>query len=223
MLRVGEPYRGNLPRRVGKSARYTVTADGEIRLRYQLGRREHTLLTTRDHDALVDMVDEVKDQYAGARGGAFYINEFRHVLVPIREGDTAITYFGGTYVEDLEFEFEGKIIGPRGPGDLEVGDLWEGPLVGIRYAVGADGRDVYYEYESRPRVTTRVLLSDYRNGAEILRLLEGYRRDRGAGGRLYVNEAGIMFGPVGDSLGSLQYRYYGQIELAAWFPDPLLS
>ncbi len=38
----------------------------------------------------------------------FYINEYKHVIVPV--GDEAQYYFAGTYDQPLHFEFEGKTI-----------------------------------------------------------------------------------------------------------------
>lgn len=218
---VGERYPGNTPRRIGKSAHYTVTADGDVRLRYQLGRKAHTLLTARDHPDLVRQVNDAKRAGGSSGGGAFYINEFRHVLVPVGSGGSVTTLYGGTYSRDLEFDFEGMLITARVGEHVPRGGIWKGPLVGIRYTVTADCRDVYYERESRPGVMERTYLTDFANERRVETMLATFRNVKRGGGRLYVNEAGAMFGPVGDDLRDLRYYYFGQIDMSEWFEDPL--
>ena len=107
-------YSGNKPRNVSKDAKYSVVHDGKdfaVRLIYVLNNAERALLTTTKHPGLIKMVNAVKDEIVGASGGAFYINEFRQVIVPA-DGDY---YFAGIYELPLKFDFEGKVIGPNAP------------------------------------------------------------------------------------------------------------
>src|SRR4051812_2274309 len=99
-------YSGATPSNVAKDAKYSVRAgrDGdEICLTYRANNRVRHLLTTAQHPQLVDMVNEVKMALTRQPRGAFYINEFRDVLVPDGEGGS---YYAGHYEPHLEFGFE---------------------------------------------------------------------------------------------------------------------
>src|SRR5690606_13415723 len=104
------PYPGHVPSVVKKDAKYSVVHRGQdgmaIRLIYPISHGEKELLTTDTHSQLVKLVNEVKEEYAGVPGGAFYLNEHGDVLVPAG-GEC---YFAGTYDELLEFEFDGDIV-----------------------------------------------------------------------------------------------------------------
>ena len=80
-------YPGLAPSNPSKDAKYSVVSgEGgyEVRLVYRVSSREVALLTTGDHDELVDMVNTVKTEMTGQPGGAFYINEFRTSSFPAR-------------------------------------------------------------------------------------------------------------------------------------------
>src|SRR4051812_40916111 len=88
-------YTGNSPMRVSKDAKYSVTANGEIRLEFRESDRVRYLLTTDEHPQLVQLVNAVKQQIFGQIGGAFYINEYQQVLVP--DGQGGACYVAGRY------------------------------------------------------------------------------------------------------------------------------
>src|SRR5688572_3869824 len=98
-------YPGLIPSNVSRDAKYSVVSSRnggmEIRLVYRISARERELLTTDRHDSLVDMVNSVKVAATGQPGGAFYINEHLHVLVPTPAG----CFFAGHCSELLQFEF----------------------------------------------------------------------------------------------------------------------
>jgi hypothetical protein len=205
-------YSGNIPANVSKDAKYSCGLDGVIRLLFHLGNREETLLTTDQHPKLVDMVRAVKEAKGESPAGIFYINEYGHVLVKA----AGETWYAGTYAEHLAFEFERETIGPWAPKDARSGDVWNGPHVGISYTLTADGRDIYYKRTVRPGVRRKELLSDYADAKIVTDLARPIRQQ---GGRLYINEAGVLFTPTqGD--GQLVYRFLGIIDLAHWFPAP---
>lgn len=211
-------YLGNKPRNVSKDAKYSVVRDGKefaVRLIFVLNDAERALLTTKKHPDLVKMVNAVKDEIAGSPGGAFYINEFEQVIVPA-DGDY---YFAGMYRQHLQFEFDGSIIGPTAPSGVKPGDNWPGPHVGIPYVLTAERTDIRYEWESRPNVIRRELLSAAVGSAEAATLakrLGGYKR---GGGRIYINEAREFFAPVEDAR-RWSYLYLGKLGNDQWFPAP---
>lgn len=212
-----KPYTGNNRTNVSKDAKYSVTALGEIRLEYRVGTRTKYLLTTSRHPDLVDLVNAAKLEIAGSPGGAFYINEFKDVLVPDGQGGT---YWVESYDGVLEFEFdEGEVISPAAPKGLQPGDIWAGPHVGIPYVLSAGGHDVKYERQDgrrRDEVRLSDEVGDARARATALRIS---RIKGSSGGGFYINECGELFAPVASN----QYRdflYAGHIGESAWFDPP---
>lgn len=209
-------YPGYAPSNVSKDAKYSVVSSRngggmEIRLVYRISARERELLTTDRHDVLVEMVNEAKIAVTGQPGGAFYINEHLHVLVPTPAG----CFFVGHCDRLLQFEYEGGVISPQAPPNLQPGDRWPGPHVGIKHVLTATGNDIRYESMTGSR-ETRVLLSD-EHGVGPARALASRLRDvKGqSGGTIYINEAGEFFAPVGS-----EYLYLGSLGDDVWFSPP---
>ena len=103
------------------------------------------------------MVNEVKNALSGRTGGAFYINEFKAVLVPDGEGGRC--YYAGDYDEVLEFKEDDLFVSPVAAPGLRPGDPWPGPRVGIKYVLCAGAGDIRYEMVDGRRRET-VYLSD---------------------------------------------------------------
>jgi hypothetical protein len=218
---MAKKYSGNTPSNVSHDAKYHVrrsAAGWEIMVVYRLSDEEKALVTTNAHPKLVELVNGVKADYQGAPGGAFYIDEYRHVLVPTDDG----CMFAGYYEEDLQFKFEGRTIGPRPDAGIEPGQLWPGPRVGIAYTLGADGRDIRYKAETRPNVIAEKRLSKAIGAAAAARVSSRLARHKPGGGRVYVNEAGEFFAPVQRD-GEWIAIYLGAIDGSDWFPDPVHS
>jgi hypothetical protein len=210
-------YPGLAPSNVNKDAKYSIRtgANGmEVQLTYRVSDRERALLSTDRHEPLVNMVNAVKTDVNGQAGGAFYINEFKDVLVPAG-GEC---YFAGIYDSPLEFDFDGPIISPRAPGDLEPGDPWLGPHVGVRYTLTAGGHDIRGEKKTG-KITREEPLSDYVGEAAAAELAHRLARTKGSqGGRVYLNECCEFFSP--PSGGGSEYLYLGSLGEDLWFPPP---
>jgi hypothetical protein len=103
-------------------------------------------------------VSPVKLELTGDPGGAFYINEYRDVLVPDTSNGGSV--YAGNYTRDLEFDYNGTPITPRPPQGLSPGDPWPGPHVGIRYTLMAGGRDIRYELKSGRTIREHWLSDD---------------------------------------------------------------
>ena len=209
---------GNRPANVNKDAKYTVKLDGTIQLTYRLSDEDKALLTATEHPELAERVNDVKDEHGFTRGGPFYIDEYRNVLVPA--GDDGTYYNAGKYDQDLQFTFEGSTIGPVPPDGLEPGEVWKGPHVGIPYVLAAGANDIYYEFESRPQVITRRKLSKTagkQSAAALARRLAGVKGDRG--GRVYINERRHFLAPV-EVDHEWQYLYLGALGEDPWFAEP---
>ena len=206
------------PRRDGKYS--VVLEDGMyvVRLWYRMSDREKALLTTDRHSALVDMVNEVKEKKSGRPGGAFYINEYKDVLVPTADSDREL-FWAGTYDVRLDFELEpGVTISPQAPKGLRPGQPWPGPRVGTKYTLSADGNDFRYECR-KGRITTEVRLSDHVGPKPAGELAKKVASFKPGGGSVYVNECCEMFIPKNNTA-TTEYIYVGAIDEAAWFNPP---
>lgn len=87
------------------------------------------------------MVNATKESASQPKGGPFYINEFRQVLVPV--GPEPTYYLAGEYNGQLEFDFEGNGLSGDGRGldgrRLLPSKEWQGPHPGIPYVATARG------------------------------------------------------------------------------------
>jgi len=215
-------YPGLCPSNVNKDAKYSVvhsaTGPMEIRLVYRVSDRERELLTTDHHDKLVEMVNKVKLELTGFSGGAFYINEYRDVLVPDTVNGGCV--YAGNYTLDLEFDYNGTPITPRPPEGLRPGGSWPGPHVGIRYTLMAGGRDIRYDTRSGRTLREHRLSDDVgqRLAGELARRIAATKGI--AGGGFYINEACEMFAPLGGEEGGVEYIYVGSLADSAWFHAP---
>ncbi len=218
---MAQRYSGNSPSNVSKEMKYSVkrSPDGwEIRVIHRLSAEEKALVTTADHPRLVELVNSVKEDHQGAPGGAFYIDEYRHVLIPTDGG----CMFAGYYDQDLLFRFEGQEIGPRPPAGLEPDEAWPGPRVGIPYTLSADGRDIWYKAETGPSVVVERRLSKETGAAAAARLAGRLARIKPTGGKIYINEAQEFFAPI-ERGGEWVAVYLGSLGGDDWFADPLRS
>lgn len=223
-------FEGNCPRNVSKDAKYSVrrgsagAGDGGlvVALVYEAEDDERWHPSTDAHPELVKMVNAVKTSAGQPPNGAFYINEYRQVIVPV--AGTSDYYLAGTYGRPLEFEFEGKHLGGDAR-DLDgnpiaPGDTWAGPRPGIPYKLRAGGNDIAYTTSPRPNVTREIRLSKEigpdraREAASVVSRVKGH-----AGGRFYVNEHLNAFSPLSDGR-DVRYVYCGKIDLDMWFPKP---
>lgn len=210
-------YTGLSPMRVARDAKYSVTVGGEIRLVYRSSDRERYLLTTKAHPTLAHMVNYAKLNLIGAEGGAFYINEYRDVLVPDGEGGPCI--WAGNYEGTLEFSYEELRLSPVADPGLAPGDEWKGPHVGIPYILEPGGSDIRYE-KGDARRRERVWLSDYCESRDARALAQRLAKHKGtAGGRIFINERAEFFTHIGPATDST-YVYLGGIDEDVWFPPP---
>ena len=233
-----DKYCGNCPENVKRSAKYHVIQEDQqwkVELQYVTETGERWSPTTEVHEDLVNMVNRVKEIGNEKLGGAFYINEYRQVVVPTLKG----YFLAGEYHTDLIFKIEdesgetvklsGKAIDIYGK-SLAIGNEWNYSLPGIPYILTANCKDIKYEVDVRPKVTKTVTLSRCIGETRARQMAERINvRDifMGAGGRFYINEFGNLFKPVTQT-SYVNYIYLGQLHLnsenstdsASWFPKP---
>lgn len=236
-------YRGVWPQNISRLAKYAVRfveREWKVTVLYEAGAGLSYLAVEGGGGELATRVNAVKAALRDQPGGAFYVNEYRHVLVPVADtsgsGPGSHYYDAGRLEGDFSFEFEGQPLTTRpvtpAGAPLKSGDRWVGPRPGIPYVLAAGGGDVYYETPAltddepprvRPMMTRKVQLSKVlRDRAAVARAVRSVAEIRGhQGGRFYVNEHGAMFTPVGAGDGNgLDFVYCGQIDRSAWFPEP---
>lgn len=218
-------YCGNCPGNVAKDAKYSVRSrptGSAVALTYNTADDERWYMTTEGHPELVEMVNQVKTANGNPPNGAFYINEYKQVIVPVVGSKDY--YLAGIYGSPLRFEFEGHTLSgepvdwDRNP--LTPGATWTGPHPGIPYVLAAGGNDIYYSYSPRPNVEKRVKLSKATDPPTAMAVAARIRDTKGyAGGRFYVNEFRSIFAPI-QNAAEWQYVYLGELDLEKWFPMP---
>ena len=223
-------FEGNCPRNVSKDAKYSIrtgsAAQGHsgpvVALIYESEDDERWHAATDEHPELVNMVNGVKTSLGQPPNGAFYINEYKQVIVPV--AGSSEYYLAGIYEQPLRFEFEGKVISGEAV-DLEgnpisPGGAWVGPHPGIRYKLCAGGRDIEYSMFPRPNVEKRMKLSKAIGPERAQRVAARIMAVKGfAGGRFYVNEFLNVFAPLKEGWDT-RYVYCVRIDVAEWFPKP---
>ena len=236
-------YRGVWPGNVSRTAKYTVRQErGEWRVKV-LAELERGMfyfaVDNGDSSEIIRQVNEVKSQLGTGKGGAFYLNEYGHLIVPVMmpNGETHYYFAGKIHDKEFEFYFENERLTNKPVGKdgrpLELGNEWIGPRPGIPYVLAAGGKDIrlklrVFTDDDPPTikrdVELRVQLSKVLNSDVLLnnaiKPISDIKGD--AGGRFYVNEHGVIFAPLtsGDGDG-INYVYCGQIDRSAWFPEPI--
>jgi mRNA-degrading endonuclease RelE of RelBE toxin-antitoxin system len=211
------PYNGNTAKAIGKDARYTVKLNNTIQLTYSVNSAERALLTTDGHSDLVSLVNAAKLQGGASQfGGAFFINEYRHILVPTQSGSVL---FAGIYTRDLEFVFDNSLVSPVARSGIRPGVVWPGPHVGMKYVLAAGAADIRYDLTTENGTTRRVQLSQFYSQGELTELLAMFRAVKPAGGAIYINEARECFAPVEGQQG-YERLYIGHLGSKPWFPEP---
>lgn len=206
-------YEGCQPKVSGRAGRYHVNLKDEIEAVYPIDQQIVEVLTTEDHPRLLKMVNDIKIAVSGRAGGAFLINEHKQVLVPTQDG----WFITGPYESMLTFDFYGEVISPEAPPDLEPGDPWPGPRVGMGFALTADTNDICCKYISGNR-EVKDCLSDHCGEDSARFLAERLAEIKGSqGGRIYINEAREFFGPIGEA-SNPPYLYLGPLDEECWFP-----
>ncbi len=220
-------YKWNCPVSVKKEAKYRVKQEKDkyvVGVTYKTQEGEYWTPTIDSHPKLVQMVNAVKMEINDSFGGAFYINEYRQVIVPTING----YFYAGEYNDDLIFELEGRKISGRAfdkNGDtIAIGGDWDGGLMGIPYILCAGGDDIKFEMEIRQNVWLRKKLSQTSGALDTQKLARRLCNVIGdyKGGRFYINEFREMFKPkTNDATKEVIYIYLGSLKDSdPWFSKP---
>jgi hypothetical protein len=164
-----------------------------------------------DADALADSVNEAKSAQGVPPGGAFLLDEFGRVLVPVTGRNGAGVYIAGECSGPFRFRspFSRRtVIDLYDDGGLNTGDAWHRPYVGIQYQLSKQG-ELYFWKEDRRGA--RKLLPP----AQDEKLIAQLRTLRPHGPvRFLMGPGGVVFTKVPPSW---EVRYVGRIDFATWF------
>lgn len=224
-------FKGNCPRNVSEDAKYHVrdvsarTKNAIVSLVYESEDGERWYPSTYEHPELVEMVNAVKTEMGEGPGGPFYINEYKQVIVPVKDSNSSEYYLAGIYEPLLEFDFEGKVISGKTEdldgNPISPGDKWAGSHHGIPYILCAGGKEIEYRFSPRPKVEIRKSLGDAvgrEQAKEVAKMVAAVKGPEG--GRFYVNEYLNVFAPLTEKDTDVDYIYCGGIDLDNWFPMP---
>jgi Phospholipase D-like domain at C-terminus of MIT len=220
-------FEGNCSTNITKQSKYTIKHHNghyvvSVMIETPDGIRMYP--ATRDHEQLVAMINAIKEEVAGIKGGAFYINEHGQVIVPA--GNPVKYYYAGEYherirlkMEDTGEEFSGR---PHDEHEnlLSPGQPWDGrPRPGIQYTLAAGGTDIHYKRELGPQREQIVKLSKVVGVEAARRTASKIARVKGnKGGAFYVNEYRALFCPVTDA-DFVNYLFIGVLTKEdPWFP-----
>ena len=87
-------YRGVWPQNVSKLAKYalrSINGDWKVTVLYEAGEGLRYLAVEGESGEVIEQVNAVKTMLGDQRGGAFYVNEYRHVIVPVKSDPTSGT------------------------------------------------------------------------------------------------------------------------------------
>jgi len=106
---------------------------------------------------------------------------------------------------------------------LEIGDIWEGYLMGIPYVLMSGGNDIRYDIKIAEDHFRRICLSRVTTIADAKKLanrLQSVMQDT-QGGRFYINDMREMFKPKNTPHG-IDYIYLGRLKRTdVWFPKEI--
>ncbi len=207
-------WTGRYRRIPGRQSVLHVRWDDTVDLIWEDGPDTCTCLAkmTNDLKRLARAVNKVKMQRTGQPGGSFVINEYGQVICPVADES-----FERFYVGDCRGAI--TFIGPDGEpftlnddADLESGDDWRLPYVGIAYNLSGNNK-IYFPL--REGYDTECLYPPHQD-QNLIRTL---RRIRSYGGlRFIVNPHGIVLTKSEDEPFNWQPKYVGRINYQIWFP-----
>lgn len=203
-------WAGYYARIPGKSPIFHARANGTADVDWTPWRSDELLKSAFVPDdgieAMVEAVNELKQEITGVRGGAFMINEHGQVLVPVTHGEDK--YLVGELSGCPEF------IDPRSGGHFNLesprvkrtGTPWELPYVGMKFKFNGEGK-----------VSRELAVGDERLREYPPRfdedLAERLCQLRPEGGRMIVNLHGVVLTKIdGD-----KPVFVGEINTQKWF------
>jgi hypothetical protein len=194
----------------GKSPVFHARADGSGDVEWNPWRSDERLKSAFVPDegieAMIQAINELKQEKTGVHGGAFLINEYGQVLVPVTHSDEK--YLVGELSGCPEFidPRSGKNFKLEAPRGTRVGMSWDLPYVGMKFKFNGEGE-----------VARELTLGDERLREYPPRrdedLSERLCQLRPQGGRMIVNLHGVVLTKVDGG----KPVFVGEINIEKWF------
>ncbi len=162
--------------------------------------------------SLARAINRVKRERTGQPGGSFVINEYGQVICPVADGSFERFYVGDC-LGAIPFVWpDGDSFTLNDDDDLEPGDDWILPYIGIAFNLSRNNR-IYFPL--REGYDTECVYPPQQDR----QLIQALRAVRGSGGfRFIVNPHGIVLTKVEDDPFIWQPKYVGRIDYERWFP-----
>jgi len=215
-------YSGNCPDRAVIRAKHAVVhrrRGSVISMVEYHGTAKIWTDSVENHDELLGMLREAWRYAPRASDGDFFVNEYRHVIVP---SDNGAYHYAGVYPLPVSFligasVYDGRAVDRRGH-PLKKGSPWPWPPLGVPY--GLNGGEIRLRSRDALGVVRAVVLTDANHSLEARSVTESIVELLGPGpGVVLVNECRETFG---WSLGGRRICVYlGMLPDRGWFPDPL--
>jgi len=203
---------GRYRRIEGKQSVFHARVDDTVDILWRDGPNELicTAEMTPDLVKLARAVNRVKRRHTGRAGGAFIINEFGQVVVPVADFSEDRYYVGDCSGAPVFVDPRGFRFGLDDDRRLLPGDLWDRPYVGVPYNLSAPGQ-IYFpmrwgddtEYTNPPQ-----------QDATLISALRHVRFGEPA--RFIVNPHGIVLTKANQG-GIWQPIYVGRLNYQLWF------
>ncbi len=166
-----------------------------------------------DVKAMIEAINDVKWRYHGQPGGSFLINEFGQVLVPTRERIRFCVGQCAGILRFLNLDTQ-RIFDLADDSQLETGDAWELPYVGMPYNLSKQNQLYFWDGWNDKKLLPQVQDKD------LIRKIRSIRRHGGV--RILVNPYGLVAtkAPVGEfdfDEDNWEPVYIGRIDYAKWF------
>ena len=180
-------------------------------------------LYTPDGQEIVKAIHKVSFEMGFRQlGGSFYVTEYKEIIKPVTVDDAVEYYFIGRF-PGLKFIFRTNsgLIDNSDDSDLELGDDYPYPPVGMRYNFSFERREIWGKKIIVKEWEREEIHHFLDNETEVKRLTKLiYDATGKTSGRFYVNEHGLVFVPVNTYNGRVKYIYVTTLEISneKWFP-----
>jgi len=155
---------------------------------------------------MIEAINQSKSEITGSRGGAFHINEYGQVLVPIAHSQEK--YLVGELTGYPEFvdPRSGRQFNLAAPRGAKAGAAWDLPYIGMPFKFNTEGRVSRERTGDDIREQESPLRHDCSLATKLMQL-------RSSGGRMVVNLHGVVLTKTAGD----KPVFVGEIDRDKWF------